>query len=281
MLSTDGYIYLRIDDPLCAWNTYRGVIASANVITTQPGCLSVWVAATIRRDARSSRVIRECNLEKVRRQRYSDKVSRSWGIYTCIDKESADRVQSLGEPHMTTENRAEINLSEARRTSTHDLNWITYHSDDIDSSWMDAYWTGEECPGHAPIWEKLVDGRVIVLGTQLREKAYSLVKAQFPESLCLMEIARIAAWVGSDVGSIAAFIIAKDDSFAVDYYLNMEEANDPTFVKKVADYMRLQPVNREDIDPFISKGTFGSTPDLRCYSLLKLKAELPYLADLL
>ena len=183
---------------------------------------------------------------------------------------------------MTVENLAEINLYETRRTSTHDLNWITYHGDNTDPSWMHAYWKAETCLGHAPIWETLVEGHINILGTQLREKAYQMIKEQFPESMCWLEIARIAAWAGSDLGSIAAFILSKGDNFAMDYYFNVEDANNPTVLKKVEDHKQSGlPGNWKDIEPSFSKGTFGSVPDLRKFSLVEPKTEMPYLGELL
>lgn len=283
MLETDGYMYLRIEDPLCAWNTYRGVLVSANVITTHPGCVSVWIAETIRRGVGSSRMNREARLEMIRRQRHSDKVSRFCGFYTFANKDAALQARAaMGQPHMTAENLVEINLNEARKTSIHDSNWITYHGDDDNLAWIDAYWRGEQCPSHEPLWEVLVEGRINILGTQLRDKAYELVRANFPDSLCLLEIARIAAWVGSDLGSVAAFLESNADGLAMQYYLNMVDANDVEYLKKFRCHISSgEPVNHNDIRPFVDRETLGSVPDLRPLSFSISKDEVAYLAQLI
>jgi len=147
---------------------------------------------------------------------------------------------------------------------------------------MHAYWKGEPCPGHTPVWEKLVEGHINVLGTTLREKAYQILRSQFPGSLCFLEIARIAAWVGADLGSIAAFLVPKGDDFCLSYYLNMEDANNPEVLKQISDYVQSgKPVNRNDLEPFFKNNTFGLVPDLRELSFIKPKSEMPYLGDLL
>lgn len=284
MLSTGGYVYLRIDDPLCAWNTYRGVLVSADVIGNERGWLSTWVAAMIRnRGPGSTAVARECRLEQHRRSRYPNKVSRSYGIYTFRNKATAERARvEVRLPYMTAESLAEISLAQAKRISIHDANWITYRTDDPDESWMDAYWKGEPCPDADPLWEQLVSGRVIVLGTQLREQAYEIIRRRFPESLCLLEIARIAAWIESDLGTIAAYLIQRGNGIAMEYLFNMVDAKDPDFLRRLDEYIKSgQPVNRADIDPHFKNDSFGAVPDFREFSLVKPVNEVSYLAYLL
>jgi hypothetical protein len=44
MLSTDAYAYLNVDNPICAWATYRGVLVTP---PAEPGFLSVWTAGLL------------------------------------------------------------------------------------------------------------------------------------------------------------------------------------------------------------------------------------------
>jgi hypothetical protein len=88
--------------------------------------------------------------------------------------------------------------------------------------------------------------------------------------------------VGSDLGSIAAFIVKKGDDFAMHYYLNMVDAEDPVFLRKLEEHKRSgQAINWKDMEPFLSKGTFGSVPDFRPLALVRSQSEVPYLGELL
>jgi len=44
-LKTDGWAFLNIANPMCAWATYRGVLVS---IPTGPGFISVWSASLLK-----------------------------------------------------------------------------------------------------------------------------------------------------------------------------------------------------------------------------------------
>jgi hypothetical protein len=274
-------MYLNVDDPVCAWATYRGLVVSANVVSNDPGVLSVWLTRMLRRNG-GLFMTRECDLEQIRRAHYPEKVSRWWGIYTFPDADSAVRARTWGERHITTENHVEINLSEAQNASTHDSNWISSHGDHPDRNWMLSYWKGDPCPSDEPIWETLVDGRIVVLGTDVRECAYKLIRATFPESLCFLELARIAAWIGSDLGSVAAFARSTGELFKVDYFLNMVDAKNPAFLDKLGDYMRAgENIDHAAIRPFVEQGGFGRTPDLSRFSLIMAKSEVPFLSRLI
>lgn len=281
---THGYVYLDIQDPLCAWNAYRGVIVSANVIRNKPGSISVYTAKTIRRDPGSSRVQRECRLEKIRRGGRFAAVSRNWGVYTFPDLRSAELARgTMAQPFMTAENLVEIELVDAPLVSRHDSNWITYHDCDPSEDWIEAYWRGDQCPSYEPVWEQLVGGRYAILGTALRERAGELIRKQFPSSMCWLEISRIAAWVGSDLGSIAGFLTLSDDAhLRLGYYLNLEEWKDAAFSDKVVAYMKSRlPVNRGDIDEQFKNDTFGNVPDFRPYQFERPLNELAYLTEML
>jgi hypothetical protein len=60
-----------------------------------------------------------------------------------------------------------------------------------------------------PLWELVVDGRANIYGTELRETAYEIVKATWPRSLALLELARLGPELGSDIGIITAMVIGK------------------------------------------------------------------------
>ena len=62
--------------------------------------------------------------------------------------------------------------------------------------------------------------------------AYEVVKSTWPESLALLELARIAAWVGSDLGLISALAIREGDEIAIKYAMRFDDATNPDFLKR-------------------------------------------------
>ena len=59
----------------------------------------------------------------------------------------------------------------------HDANWITHAPIDKrgrikSEEWIPKYWSGKEYPGKIPVWELIVQGRAVICGTELRERAY-------------------------------------------------------------------------------------------------------------
>jgi hypothetical protein len=276
-LSTDAYAFLNINDSVCAWAAYRGTMVCA---PEAPGFLSVWSAGMLRAE-NPARISSELTLERVRATRHRDRVSRLRGMFCFMDLQSAEQALSWGS-HFCPEFLAELHLGEAGpRRDRLDSNWITYAPRDSNgyltsSDWIDRYWAGEPCPGRSPIWETIVDGRLIVLGTGLRERAYRIIKNRFPESLTFLEIARLAAWVGSDVGSVTAYLMEEGDDLVLGYVMDMREADDPAFVEKI---QRLRdeghPINWADVAPRLAQGTFGRTMDLTRFGFRRPKVAMP------
>lgn len=168
---------------------------------------------------------------------------------------------------------AELSLTEAgARRDRLDANWITDAPFNeaghlIDGNWIQNYWAGHPYPNKEPIWETLVDGRLIVLGTDIRHRAYTAVKSEFPDSLMFLEIARQAAWVGSDLGSISAFARTEQHEMILDYVMNMVDAECPQVLGKLAELRETgQPINWADMKPHIDRDSFGHLPDFKPYS---------------
>lgn len=260
VLTTDAYAYLNIDHPLCAWATYRGALVTP---PAQPGFLSVWTAGLLG-NGDPVRLRRELALEAVRAAHFPDRVSRLRGMFCFLDRASAEGASVWG-GHFTPDYLAELSLSEASPVrGRQDANWITYGSPDL--KWAADYWRGIPYPGAEPIWEVILEGRFWVLGTELRSRAYDRVRDEFPGSLMILEIARVAAWAGSDFGNIAGFMLAKDGRLDIVYIQDWREADDPAFHKKIQELIESgHAINRADMAPHISADSFGNLPDLRPY----------------
>ena len=61
-----------------------------------------------------------------------------------------------------------------------------------------------------------------------------MVKATWPESLALLELARIGAWVGSELGLITALAVREHEDIVVRYVMNFADANDRGFLDRMA-----------------------------------------------
>ena len=271
MQSADTYAYLNIDDPVCAWATYRGVLVSP---PDTPGFVSVWLAGILKSGNRN-RLLVEQKLEFIREKFFPSCVSRLRGMFCFMDPDSATLALSWGADHsnhFSVSNRATLDLSEAgSRRDRFDANWITWaHGNPEkvlkDDFWIKNYWSGKPYPGKHPIWETIVEGRLTVVGTALRKKAYGRIKDEFPDSLAFLEIARLAARTESDLGSICGFL-KKSDKLRLDYLMNMQDAKDTIFLKRLKELLQSDhPINTQDLVPHFARDSFGCVPDLKPYS---------------
>src|SRR5262249_11452447 len=219
------------NDPVCAWATYRRVLVSAQ---EAPGFVSIWSAGIMRTES-PQRLAREFALEQYRRLFHPEKISRLQGMFCFLDLKSAEGALSWGGPgnHFRPEYLAELSLTHAgQRRDRFDANWVVNEPGD----WISRYWAGEGYPAKEPIWETLIDGRMVVLGTDLVTRAYDVIKRRFPDSLTFLEIARIAARVGSDLGNIFAHLREDSDDLVLSYGMDMREAGDPEFLSKLERY---------------------------------------------
>lgn len=201
-----------------------------------PGFISLWVATHLKRNNRAWLDV-EAELEFERATNFSDRVSRLRGFYVFGELNSAERALSWKVRHFKIKNLAELYFPngldhEARL----DANWITFAMEGVKpDDWMQRYWSGDAYPYAAPIWEYLVDSKGYVLGTELRSRAYSIIKRNAPKSLCLLELSRLAGMVGSDLGSVSCFFRSteSDENAYGEFVIDMREGNDSTFLGKL------------------------------------------------
>jgi hypothetical protein len=281
VLSADAYAFLNIKHPLCAWATYRGSLVCA---PSDPGFLSVWAAGLMHANSQA-RISLEFMLERIRATQFPDRISRLTGLYCFLDIESAERAcSSWASPsnHFRAEYLAELQLGEAGpRRDRLDSTWITHAPTNKDGllteiAWIPRYWAGEPYPDATPIWETLVDGRLIVLGTKLREQAYALIKRHLPDSLAFLEIARQAAWVGSNLGNICSWLRQDGDEIDLSYLMDMRDADNPDVLERLERLKKSgHPINWADMAPHIAQDSFGRVPDLRPFGFRR-RVEMPY-----
>jgi hypothetical protein len=136
--------------------------------------------------------------------------------------------------------------------------------------WIYRYWRGEALPSRVPVWELLAHGRAVVCGTSLRERAYDIIKSRQPLTVSILEISRLAAIAGSDLGQTKAFLVSNLDGTAcISYYLDMRDADNPTLLSRLAQHDG--PKNFQDL---AVGGDKFQVPDFREYSCT-LSNDLP------
>ncbi len=266
-LTTDGYIFLDINRPYVAWATYRSVLISPPNIQDSNGRFVSWWQADLHRN--STHVKREIAIEEVRVQKFPGRVSRLNGIFCFLDKENAIDAADHWGGHFKTENLAEVNLLEAQGRDQLDSNWITYADSNTvlpSVDWITRYWRGEPYPGKKPIWETLVEGKVAVLGTALRKQAYEIVRTNWPDSLMYLEISRLGAWIGSDIGSMSVYMAEDAEKYNFTFCMDMRDADNKNFLNRLSQLIKTgHPVNYADVKPHYDKGSFGKVPDMSSF----------------
>jgi hypothetical protein len=271
-MKTDAWAYLNVRHPVCAWAAYRGVLVS---VPTDPGFLSVWSASLLKTN-NSAWVKREISLEMLRQRSFPSRISRLTGMYCFTDVRSAELALKWGNSlnHFRIQNLVELSLAQATVSEArHDANWISFPTS---QDWQIKYWQGLPHPDHEPVWEVLVLGRLYILGTTLRETAKALLTRRFPDSVVLLETARVAAWI-DDLGNVAALLQDQGENIRLDFAIDMREANDKALAERMREVTTVQgvPIDADVFRKSLAIGAF-KTPDFRPFGFTKSRSQLPF-----
>lgn len=260
-----GFIFLDITHPLVAWECYRGLLISPYPIQYEDDFHpSIMMANTIYTN-NNVKLVNELLFESVRVREYPLKVSRLKCIYVFNDEDSILKATEW-KNHFCTTNLVEVGI-ESRNITKADANWITY-ADRLESGIIkedyipsiQCYWNGEPFPNKEPQWEYLLDGRAIIYGTELRERAYKFIQKRMPDALEILEIARIGAILNSNIGHIIPHIERiTPNKFKLVYLMDFKDATNEAFLQRWKNYDG--PKNHKDLYKNIHKPYF-ITPDL-------------------
>lgn len=262
----EAFAFIDVTHPVVAWGVYRGVLVSARAEDHSHGLPVSMMFAGMVLHQNNIRLQNELLIEKVRAERFPATTSRLSGMFFFTDPECAQHAESWG-GHFKYSNLAKLEVCPSGPATVVDANWITHAPVDANgrivgdsSSWIDSYWSGRQFDD-APVWETIVDGRAVVWGTELRERAYDLLQREFPRALDTLEIARIAAHLGSDLGQSTAWLTEPAPGrFELAYYMDFRDADNPDFLARLKEYDG--PRNVKDLAP--GKDTFG-VPDFLPY----------------
>ena len=211
--TSNGWVFLDIDGnlPMVAWECYRGMILPSICYIGIPP-LSLWFA-TMLQNLNSIEVQNEFQLEAIRVKFFPHKVSRLTGFFHFSEKAIAEKFSKNhgdNSNHFHNKFLVEIGFDPLGPYSAYDAEWITHYRGKnlINPTWMMEYWSGKPCPEavDGPIWESLTYTPGAVYGTELRTRAYQRIAEEFPNSLGMLELSRLAATGGFLTGHCAPYI---------------------------------------------------------------------------
>ncbi len=252
------FAFVDVEKPDVAWGTYRGVLVSANAEYSSPNCPVSMMFAGIVRSQNNIRLHNEFLIEQYRQLHFAHCNSRLTGMYFFEDRYSAECAYEWG-GHFSSENLTEMLLFSSTPVSRHDANWITFaplecNGKITNEDWILNYWSGNPFPEKNPIWEIIAQGRAAICGAEIRLRAYETLRLNFPLSLGLLDISRVAAELGSDFGILAPWLIRNEDgSVNLTIHVDMRDANNSEFLDKLKNY----PGPRNYTDLAVGKGYFS------------------------
>ncbi len=264
------WIYLDINDIYVAWEAYRGNLLSSGAGPIPAGWspISLVLAGAIRRNE-FARLQHELWMEAIRSVEFRGAVSRLRSMYYFPDRNTAERAigaWSFTPAHFRAEFLAEVAFETAPVSSRHDSHWIDEHMfgpemfTHEDDAWIRQYWAGDACPGGEPLGEILVEGSGWILGTDVRERAYDSIAREQPGSLAMLELARVAAALGSTLGHCAPLVhVVERRRASLQYVMDYRDATDEAFLARFARYEG--PKNLADLNPDVLRQDGLRTPD--------------------
>lgn len=277
-MNFEGFMYLDVDNPLIAWNVYRGVLISQRLV--QQSMTDVFVpalsmtAAKMFMERNWPRLDFEHELEIIRARDFPSEVSRLRCLFVFDEPESALAAatdESWG-GHINEEYLTDVGISAAPNCTRVDANWISWmlqvrQNDECD--WkigVRPYWMGQVCPHFSqPIWEVLLDGSVTIWGTGLRQRAYEVTKQRSPSALSLLELSRLAAGLGSDLGHVSALVTTEKEKLLLSFHIDMRDADNTVYTDQLGAYIKANPVNVNFHDLAVGDDKFG-LPNFVLYS---------------
>ena len=92
------------------------------------------------------------------------------------------------------------------------------------------------------------------------------MRANWPDSLMFLEISRLGAWIGSDIGSMSVFMAEDAEKYNFTFCMDMRDADNKNFLIQLSQLIKSgHPVNYADVHPHYDKGSFGKVPDMSAF----------------
>jgi len=248
-----AFVYLDLDNPDIAWLTYRGIINSPDIPSANPGNISWFLLDVVKRGLVST-LRREGSLEGYRLKEFPTLISRLKCIYAYPTLEMANRGND-GRGKFRKENLVAIAPATPNyKMESYDGNWIT-NFDSLPVGTARKYWRGETTK--SPHMECLLSGRFMIYGTTVRRRAYETIRMKWPNSLAFLELSRLAAYFGSDLGSISPWLRRDGERVFVEGVIKYDEKEGLEVFRAALEERRRNPafqINLQDLKPLFTPG---------------------------
>ncbi|HHF7365608.1 TPA: hypothetical protein ACPSKY_000708 [Legionella bozemanae] len=99
----------------------------------------------------------------------------------------------------------------------------------------------------------------------------------FPDSMDLLEVGRLAAWIGSDLGCIAPRLTINPPNITLQYALNMLDAHNEDFLCRLKILRESgHPINWEPISHLLSRDEIRP-PNFEAFGFTRQLSEMLYI----
>lgn len=286
------YAYLETKNPLTCWEVSIGRIVAPEQNDPNSIGVSLWgynrIFNLLKNPQASSSLylLRECQLEWVRKNFFPNKCSRLLGVFFFEKPDDVHiGIDRWGKNAQLHEQVCKVNFFSDREPTIVDSNYITYCLSENHTNWMYDYWSGKAYPKDSPLWEVITTGvGHIEINTQtnlLRQSAHERMIREFPRCHLIHEICKVGFSLGFDtVGRVAPFIQKADNSPIVKGSLLFDSRllKDSHFIQTLEYGLK-----RHRLPALPDDGTLGSLPDFSPYffeiNLDKMERSIQKLFD--
>ena len=213
---------------MVAWETAIGRICSASVLHNQGVLsLSIRLFSLIRGAINTqniSKIKKEFEIELFRRIDFPKKISRLTGIYFFESKEDAEVIvgrEGWRSSRFNQKYLSKVHLIKGE-VSRFDSEWITSNFASKDTGWIHSYFAGETY-GVNPLTEVIASGVGEILNQKLKEQAFKYIARNYPDSLPLLILSRLAFTNRFlDAGQVVPFLQKQNDLVSGVHIINIK-----------------------------------------------------------
>lgn len=195
-------------NPFIAWLVYRGGLYSSNAIDPKAVGFSYAWYQFFRSPGREQRYALEIELEKFRREKFPNAISRLDGFFLFPSEEIARQAAAQGSGFSVTKLH-EVEVAPRARISCYDMDWVTYNSSNrsAGNGWFRDYFAGNPRTSN-PTWEYVVEGRARIVTAPDSSEVFRIVDTYWPGCRGVLESSRKACKRGDDGGAILPLLSA-------------------------------------------------------------------------
>ena len=199
--------YLDTSNAMVRWNVATGIITPPHLMEKDIPLPSQFLRSRLVKGKNELEL--EYELERIRQNKFPEKISRLNCLFVFEDEQDAITAGStLQVKHFQGVCLSEVEAINQYNFSKHDSNWITYffkNGSNFPENWMDLYWSGSVFSNPKPLWEILVNGRMLIMNQEMRQECYDRFEKDL-KCTFLIKLSIMAPIANSDLGKICSFL---------------------------------------------------------------------------